>query len=269
MSNMFQTTSKAALIALLAAAPLSVAAQDTTAPAAEEETMNEDATGADAAASEELTDETASTDEAAPAEEESSDMAASDDAAAPAEESTDMATDDAAAPTDDSTDMATDDAAVPADGSTDMAADPAAPVDGEEMTAEAEEPAKPVEGQITMQDADTVLANDLLGATVYNGSDENVGDINDFIIGMDGTVEGVVIGVGGFLGMGEKNVAVQMASLEVVNDESGNPRLVTSATEADLKAAPEFVSADEQAAQAAQSSMETGGTGMGTTAPTE
>lgn len=260
MSNMFQTTSKAALIALLAAAPLSVAAQDTTAPAAGEETMKQDTTASDAATSGAMTEDTASTGDAASATTESSDMAASDGAAATDESSSDMA--------------ASEDATAPAqDGATDMAADPAAPAAdpaaGTEMTAEAEEPAKPVEGQITMQDADTVLANDLLGATVYNGSDENVGDINDFIIGMNGTVEGVVIGVGGFLGMGEKNVAVQMASLDVVNDEAGNPRLVTSATEADLKAAPEFMSKADQAAQAAQSSMETGGTGMGTTAPTE
>lgn len=177
---------------------------------------------------------------------------------------------------------------MPMDGSSDMAQDGATPEagplapenetdmvtddtmmseDGDQMAAE--EPAKPVEGQIAMQDADTVLAEDLLGATVYNGADESVGDINDLIIGLDGTVEGVVIGVGGFLGLGEKNVAVEMASLDVV-DNDGSPRLVTSASKADLEAADGFVSKADQAAAQQQVEMESsGGTMGGTAQPTE
>lgn len=103
-----------------------------------------------------------------------------------------------------------------------------------------------VRGQITMQDENTVLAEDLLGATVYNNADESVGDINDLIIGLDGNVKGVVIGVGGFLGLGEKQVAVEMAALNVIEND-GSPRLVTSATKDDLEAAPEFVSVEDQA----------------------
>ena len=154
----------------------------------------------------------------------------------------------------------------------DMAADPMAsdPMEGEASDmAEAEEPAKPVEGQITMQDQDTILAEDLLGAAVYNGADEKVGDINDLIISLGGEVEGVVIGVGGFLGMGEKDVAVEMASLDVVRDDAGTPRLVTNATKADLESAPEFVTAEEQAREADALRMQEETTTGGSEAPVE
>lgn len=159
----------------------------------------------------------------------------------------------------------------------DMAADPMAsdpmaadPMEGEASDmAEAEEPAKPVEGQITMQDQDTILADDLLGAAVYNGADEKVGDINDLIISLGGEVEGVVIGVGGFLGMGQKDVAVEMASLDVVRDDAGSPRLVTNATKADLESAPEFVTAEEQAREADALRMEEETTTGGSEAPIE
>lgn len=132
--------------------------------------------------------------------------------------------------------------------------------DGADMAADAE-PAKPVEGQIAIQGQDTILADNLIGATVFNGADETVGSIDDLIIAMDGNVEGVVIGVGGFLGMGEKHVAVEMASLDMLNDGSGNPRLVTSATRADLEAAPEFVSAESRQQEADDAAIQSGAGG--------
>lgn len=121
----------------------------------------------------------------------------------------------------------------------------------------AQEPAEPemveaVEGTITLQDEDTVLANDLLGATVYNFADEAVGDINDMIIDLSGTVEGVVIGVGGFLGIGEKDVALELGSIEVRMDDLGNPRLYVDASEESLEAAQSFLTKQEQTAMEAQ-----------------
>ena len=113
-------------------------------------------------------------------------------------------------------------------------------------TAAEGQPAQPVAGQITMQDQNSILASDLLGASVYSNDDETVGNIDDLIVNLDGSVEGVVIGVGGFLGLGEKLVAIQMSSLSVIQEESGQPRLVSNATKADLEAAPEFVTAEER-----------------------
>lgn len=116
--------------------------------------------------------------------------------------------------------------------------------------ADATPPPAPVEGQITLQSEDSILANDLIGSRVHSTADEAVGEINDLIVNLDGSIEGVVIGVGGFLGIGEKDVAVQMAALSVATDpESGAVRLVLDATRADLEAAPEFKTATQQKAE--------------------
>ena len=48
----------------------------------------------------------------------------------------------------------------------------------------------------------------LVGVKVYNNNNENVGSIDDLLVNKSGNVKGVVIGVGGFLGMGEHLVAV-------------------------------------------------------------
>ncbi|MBI6629435.1 PRC-barrel domain-containing protein [Pontibaca salina] len=117
-----------------------------------------------------------------------------------------------------------------------------------------EAPAKPIEGQIILQSEDTILAKNLLGSTVYTTlGEQTVGSISDLIINLDGTVEGVVIGVGGFLGIGKKLVAVKMDSLDVSTNATGSARLTSSATKADLEAAEPFVTAKEQQdAEAAQ-----------------
>lgn len=116
---------------------------------------------------------------------------------------------------------------------------------------EAEVPPQPVEGQIVMQGDGTVLASDLIGSSVYSTADESIGEINDMILNLDGTIEGVVIGVGGFLGLGEKRVAIEMGQLTLMTDpETTDTQLQTSATRDDLEAAPEFMDVDDQ--QAAQ-----------------
>lgn len=117
-----------------------------------------------------------------------------------------------------------------------------------EATVEAEAP-KSVEGQIILQSEDTILANDLIGSSVYSPDGETVGDINDLIVNLNGDVEGVVIGVGGFLGIGEKNVAVEMAAISLLTPEDGEVRLILDATKEDLEAAEEFKTAAAQRAE--------------------
>jgi len=124
--------------------------------------------------------------------------------------------------------------------SSDMSADPGA------MTTDTADATKPVDGTITMQSDDTILASNLMGAAVQTSNGDRIGDINNLIVNVDGKVEGVVIGVGGFLGMGEKDVALQMASLHVVtNDDNGKVHLQTDATKEQLKTAPEFTAKSE------------------------
>lgn len=57
-------------------------------------------------------------------------------------------------------------------------------------------------------------ASKLVGLDVYNDANEKLGDINELILDKEGKVSAVVIGVGGFLGMGEHDIAVSMDKLK-------------------------------------------------------
>jgi sporulation protein YlmC with PRC-barrel domain len=58
----------------------------------------------------------------------------------------------------------------------------------------------------------------LIGVNVYNDNNEKIGDIEELIVDKSGKVDNVVLGVGGFLGMGEHYVAVPMEKLKWVNE---------------------------------------------------
>jgi len=112
----------------------------------------------------------------------------------------------------------------------------------------AEKTAKAPDGLITLQDKDTFLASDLTGATVYSPTDEAIGDVNDVIVSRDGKVDGIVVGVGGFLGIGEKDVAIEMAKIKMTETENGI-KLVLDASKEELAAAPEFKSKTDMQAE--------------------
>lgn len=57
-------------------------------------------------------------------------------------------------------------------------------------------------------------ASKMIGVNVYNEQNQKVGDINEVLFDRSGKAEGVVIGVGGFLGIGERNVAVPYDQLK-------------------------------------------------------
>jgi len=91
------------------------------------------------------------------------------------------------------------------------------------------------------------MANDFIGKTVYSQNNENVGDINDVIFSKDGKIVGVVLGVGGFLGIGEKNVVVKLDAIQMTNTgsnnntaDNSNMQLVVATTKDALEAAPSF-----------------------------
>lgn len=90
--------------------------------------------------------------------------------------------------------------------------------------------------------ADGMLASNLIGETVYNGAGdnaENIGEINDIVLSNDGQIEAVIIGVGGFLGIGQKDVAIEYSLIEWA--ERDNDRyVVVETTEDALRAQEEF-----------------------------
>ena len=82
----------------------------------------------------------------------------------------------------------------------------------------------------------------LIGATVYGSDNSSIGEINDLVLASDGKVNGVVIGVGGFLGVGEKNVAVPFEKLHVTRkaDSAAIDKITVSFTKDELKNAPTY-----------------------------
>jgi len=90
--------------------------------------------------------------------------------------------------------------------------------------------------------ADGYLASNLIGETVYNGTGDdaqNIGDVNDLVINADGQVQAVVVGVGGFLGMGEKSVALEFDAIDWA-EKDGDRWIVVNSTKEALEALPEF-----------------------------
>ena len=93
---------------------------------------------------------------------------------------------------------------------------------------------------------DRAPAGQLMGAeywdqTVYGLKDEKVGEIKDFLVDpKTGTISTLVLGVGGFLGMGEKNVAVPFSEVKMTT-RNNRAWLTIDTTKDALKAAPAFV----------------------------
>ena len=69
-----------------------------------------------------------------------------------------------------------------------------------------------------MATANQWRASKVIGLDVYNDQNEKLGDINEVLLDQSGKVTGVIIGVGGFLGMGQREILVTMDKLKFVNE---------------------------------------------------
>lgn len=118
------------------------------------------------------------------------------------------------------------------DAATNPAAQPAAPTAGESVVS------KSLSGDIS--------ANKLINESVKNAANEAIGDVNDVLISGDGKVAAVIVGVGGFLGMGEKNVAIPFDQLMFAKDAEGVLTVTTSMTKENLQSAPEYVKSENR-----------------------
>lgn len=68
---------------------------------------------------------------------------------------------------------------------------------------------------------DTLTTEDLTGTVVYDVNDQNIGEIDRLFVSEDGRLNGAVLDVGGFLGLGEKPVLVDMDSLSIQRNVDG------------------------------------------------
>jgi sporulation protein YlmC with PRC-barrel domain len=159
----------------------------------------------------------------------------------------DPATDATTAPMGTEATPATDPAATPAD----PAAVDAAAEDAEKAAMEAEVAAS---GKIAQQQAANELRLDwITDATVTAPDGTNIGDINDLIVdGESGQMIAAIIGVGGFLGIGEKQIAVPWDQLTVNYDAE---EINSDLTKEEADAASEYVFREREAAPGAAVDM--------------
>jgi sporulation protein YlmC with PRC-barrel domain len=146
----------------------------------------------------------------------------------------------------------------PAAPATTAPASPAAPSAG--TTAPAVDASSAAGTYLTQQAENQISANDYIGKSVYNANNESIGSINDLIFEDQGGVVAAVIGVGGFLGIAEKDVAVPIEKVTMNRDAANNNevRLTTTETADTLKGAPEYQTlADQRSATDSSSTSAT------------
>jgi PRC-barrel domain len=110
---------------------------------------------------------------------------------------------------------------------------------------------------VAAQSADQWVFTKFKGTDVLGPDNAQVGNVNDLLFDKSGKILAVVVGVGGFLGIGEKSVAIDMSAFQVVPADTGssgaagnsavigsndptNAKLKVSWTKDQLKAAPDF-----------------------------
>lgn len=87
--------------------------------------------------------------------------------------------------------------------------------------------------------AESVTVTDWYKQNVYDPQDNKVGEVMDVLLDKSGRVTALIVGVGGFLGAGEKDVAVPFTAVQV-SKKNNQWRLVMNATKDTLKSAPGF-----------------------------
>ncbi|MFN3502833.1 MAG: PRC-barrel domain-containing protein [Allorhizobium sp.] len=136
---------------------------------------------------------------------------------------------------------------------------------------------------LTEQAENQISVNDFMGQPIYTSDNQSIGDINDLLVQEDGGIVAAVVGVGGFLGIGQKNVAIPFDNITITREmddatmtgtgdaatttttttqavADAEVRLTTTETADSLRNAPEFRTLSDQAADAGNT---------GTMAPTD
>ncbi len=127
----------------------------------------------------------------------------------------------------------------------------------------------------TDADPNEIHASNLIGMRIYRSEGaeaegyegvqddwDDIGEVNDVILSRDGNVEAVLVDIGGFLGMGENRVAVDMGSLRFVSDDAtaedeSDYFLVLNTSRESLEQAPAYQASDQANAGSATSETET------------
>jgi sporulation protein YlmC with PRC-barrel domain len=89
-------------------------------------------------------------------------------------------------------------------------------------------------------DTSKISAQDLMGTTVYSTRDRDIGSVGDVVLTKDGKIDAIVIDVGGFLGIGQKPVAIAYDGLDIRKDADGKLAVYTHFTRNRLENAPKY-----------------------------
>ena len=97
-------------------------------------------------------------------------------------------------------------------------------------------------GFVQQQDASQWRSSKLVGASVYGPDNKSIGSIDDLIVDRKGSIKAAVIGVGGFLGVGQKDVAVPFSALAIQRkaNSSSIDKITVSYSKQQLSQAPTF-----------------------------
>ncbi len=87
-----------------------------------------------------------------------------------------------------------------------------------------------------------LTTDDLDGVAIIGDNDERIGEISEMVLTEDGTISDVIVDVGGFLGVGEKPVAMKLSEIELLQAENGTIRGYVSMTETEVEELPEWSS---------------------------
>jgi sporulation protein YlmC with PRC-barrel domain len=99
--------------------------------------------------------------------------------------------------------------------------------------------ANPSEQTMNSLPSGVLPISDYYNQSVYDAKDNKIGDINDLLVEKDGKISAAIIGVGGFLGAGEKNVAIPFTALKLT-EKNGKRYLVMDTTKEALNKAPGY-----------------------------
>ena len=89
------------------------------------------------------------------------------------------------------------------------------------------------------QTVDEFRTSKIVGSKVYNNANENIGSVEDIVLKPDGSMDEVVLSVGGFVGIGDKYVSVPFSDLKITRDGS-SLKITTDGTKESLKALPAY-----------------------------
>jgi len=99
---------------------------------------------------------------------------------------------------------------------------------------------------LVKQDSSELLVGNLIGETVVNENNQSIGEVTDLITDKDGKITALLIGAGGFLGIGEKDVAIRYEDVKVSRDENNDLTIMAKVDKQMLTSAPDYETLDEQ-----------------------